>query len=348
MLRQLARLTHAIPSAGPGALTVAVYADGNDETVAARESGFEGVACVDDAARLLGLLCRVWERSPSEEIEGWARGLLEFVLWMQEPDGRWVNFVYDWDGRRNDGGLTSSVGENFWHARALCGLSRAWFAFGDMRAEAAIQRGLEHVARTEAPPDVRALHVEVCLRLIERAGRTDLEPAVRRWAREIASREETGVLMNNPDERGTPHLWAHVQEGVLADAGTSLNEPALVEAARRSASVFVEPIVRDGFDLNSVTPYDVSSLVFSLDRLEVATGDDRWGGLAAAARSWFDVRDGSGTPVYDRVRGRVADGVDEGRASENSGAEANIEAGGALLDSAIASAPLAVDLLPRA
>ena len=56
MLRQLARLTRPIPSAGPGALAVAVYADGSDETVAARESGFEGVACVDDAARLLGLL----------------------------------------------------------------------------------------------------------------------------------------------------------------------------------------------------------------------------------------------------------------------------------------------------
>ena len=347
MLRQLARLTRAIPAAGPGALTVAVYADGNDETVAARESGFEGVACIDDAARLLGLLCRVWERAPSREIEGWARGVLEFVLWMQEPDGRWVNFVYDWDGERNDAGLTSSVGTNFWHARALCGLSRAWLAFGDQRAETAMLRGLEHVVGTEAPSDVRALHLEVCLRLIARGGRADLEPAVRRWAREIAARESGGILMNNPDERGTPHLWAHTQEGVLADVGALLEEPTWVEAARRSASLFVEPIVRGGFHLKSVTPYDVSSLVFDLDRLASATGDARWDGLATDARAWFSGREHAVTPVYDRERGRVADGIDEGRVSENSGAEANIEAAGALMDAAVGSAPLAGDLLPR-
>jgi hypothetical protein len=347
VLRQLARLTRPIPAAGYGAFAVAVYADRNDETVAARESGFEGVACVDDAARLLGLLCRVWQRSHSESIERWARGLMAFVLWMQEPDGRWVNFVYDWDGRRNAGGLTSSVGQNFWHARALCGLSRAWLAFGDEGAGHAVRRGLEHVEAAQAPPDVRALHVEVGLRLIRRAGRADLEPSVRRWGQEIAALEEGGVLMNNPDERGAPHLWAHVQEGVLADAGVALDEPTFVEAARRSAATYLEPEVRAGFDRPSVTPYDVSSVVFGLDRLAVATGDRRWGRVAADARSWFGRSDRIGTPVYDRARGRVADGIDGGRVSANSGAEANIEAAGALLPDAIGSASRAEGLLPR-
>ncbi len=347
MLRQLARLTRPLPAAGPGALAVAVYADGNDETVAARESGFEGVACVDDAARLLGLLCRVWQRTHSQSIERWARGLMGFVLWMQEPDGRWVNFVYGWDGRRNAGGLTSSVGPNFWHARALCGLSRAWLAFGDEGAGDAVRRGLEHLASTQAPPDVRALHVEVCLRLMKHAGGAELTPSVRRWAREIADREEDGVLMNNPDERGAPHLWAHVQEGVLADAGAALGEPALIEAARRSAAAYLEPAALGGFGGPSVTPYDVSSVVFGLDRLAVATGDGRWDRAAAAARSWFGRSDSAGTPVYDRTRGRVADGVDDGRVSANSGAEANIEAAGALLPDAIDSAPAAEVLLYR-
>jgi len=346
VLRQLARLTREIPAAGSGALAVAVYADGNDETVAARESGFEGVACVDDAARLLGLLCRVWERSPSERTERWALGVLEFVLWMQEPDGRWVNFVYDWNGGRNDEGLTSSVGTNFWHARALCGLSSAWRAFGDSRAKAAIERGLEHVLVTAAPSDVRALHVEACLRLIEHMGRRDLEPAVRAWAGEISACAEAGILMNNPDEHGTPHLWAHVQEGVLADASTELNEPGLLEAARRSASALLEPIVLNGFDRASVTPYDVSSVVGGLDRLAAATGEARWSDLAAEARQWFGGRNTAGEAVYDRARGRVADGIDDGRLSENSGAEANIEAAEALLDDAVDSASSALALIP--
>lgn len=348
MLRQLARLTRPVPGAGPTAVAVAVYADADDEVVPARESGFEGVACVDDAARLLSVLCRVWSRAPSQPIEAWARRLLEFVLWMQEPDGRWVNFVHDWDGRRNETGPTSAAGENFWHGRALCGLSRAWLTFGDARTEAAIRRGLEYVSPSGAPSDVRALHVDVGLRLIVGAGRRDLEQVVRRWAHEIAACREGDVLMNNPDERGTPHLWAHVQEGVLADAGVILEEPALIDVARRSASVLLEPAVSAGFDRLGTTPYDVASTAFGLDRLASVTGEPGWARLAADARAWFDGRNPAGSPVYDRRSGRVADGVDEGRVSRNSGAEANVEAAGALLDDAVASAPLVHDLLPRA
>jgi hypothetical protein len=118
MLRQLARLTRPVPAAGPDALAVAVYAGTDDLPRMARESGFEGVACVDDAARLLDVLCDVWTRSRQPWAERWARGLLEFCLWMQEPDGRWINFVYDWDGTRNERGITSATGESFWHARA--------------------------------------------------------------------------------------------------------------------------------------------------------------------------------------------------------------------------------------
>ncbi|MGZ4140058.1 MAG: hypothetical protein ACXVPP_06660 [Actinomycetota bacterium] len=348
MLRQLARLTRRLPAAGPTAVAVAVYADGNDEVVAARESGFEGVACIDDAARLLGVLCRVWSRDPLQAIEVWARGLLEFVLWMQASDGRWLNFVYDWNGRRNYQGVTSAVGENFWHGRALSSLSRAWLTFGDARAEAEINRGLEYIVSTEAPSDVRALHLDVGLRLIVEAGRTDLESAVRRWAHEIAACREGDVLMNNSDERGTPHLWAHVQEGVLADAGAILEEPSLIDAARRSAKALLEPAVGAGFDRVSTTPYDVASTAFSLDRLAAVTGEPGWARLAADARAWFDGRNPAGSPVYDRRSGRVADGVDEGLVSRNSGAEANVEAAGALLDDAVASAALVKDLMPQA
>jgi hypothetical protein len=326
---------------------VAVYATAADETIAARESGFEGVACVDDAARLLGVLSRVWTRTALEPIRGWALGLLEFVLWMQEPDGRWVNFVEDWAGTRNETGLTSSVGENFWHGRAMCALCLAWLNFGDERAEAGMRRGFARVQGSEAPADVRALHLELGLRLIAEAGQADLDGTVRRWAHEIAERREGDVLMNNPDERGAPHLWAHVQEGVLADAGALLGDTSLIDRARGSAHALLEPVVRDGFDRPSMTPYDVSSAVFSLDRLGVATDEARWGELAVAAREWFDGRNPSGSPVYDRERGRVGDGIDDGRVSRNSGAEANIEAAAALFDDAVASATLIEPLLPH-
>jgi hypothetical protein len=348
VLRQLARLTRPVPAAGAGALAVGVYSDPSDELVAANESGFEGVACVDDAARLLEVLCDVWERSRDADVERWARSVLEFVLWMQDGDGRWVNFVYDWSGTRNESGLTSSTGENFWHARALSGVSRAWQAFGDERALSATRRALEHAIARPAPADVRGVHLNAALRLLDDPGFADedLAGAVRRWADEIAECRIDGVLMNNPDERGEPHLWAHVQEGVLADAGRILGDERLVDIARASARALWEPIVRSGFVRPSVTPYDVASAVFSLDRLASADPGAQWAELAASARGWFEFVDRSGRAVYDRTTGRVADGVDEGRVSENSGAEANIVAAETLPDDAVASADRAVKLLP--
>jgi hypothetical protein len=336
MLRQLARLTRPVPAAGEDALAIAVYADAEQHLIAARESGFEGVACVDDAARLLELLCDVWARTRAPWAERWAKGLLEFVLWMQEPDGRWLNFVLDWDGARNRHGITSEIGENFWHARALVGVSHAWLTFGDARAEAAMHRGLDHAVTKPAPPDVRALHVLTARRLIADAGVHTLEPAIRHWADELARCRIGDVLMNSPYETGTPHLWAHIQEGVLAWSSATLGEPALLEVAVASAEALLVPAVASGFAFPGCSPYDVSSCVYSFDRLAEATGEHRWAALAGDARAWFDGRNPAGLPVYDQGAGRVGDGVDEDRISENSGAEANIEGASALFDRVVA------------
>ena len=346
MLRQLARLTHPVPAAGPAALALAVYTDPSGERIVANESGFEGVACVDDVARALDVLCDVWTRTRHPEVERWARGMLEFVLWMQGHDGRWWNFVYDWMGTRNESGITSSTGENFWHARALSGVSHAWLTFGDDRALEALRRGLGHAIAREAPADVRALHVLVGLRLMEDGSIPGLMPTVRHWAHEIAESRIDGVLMNNPDERGEPHLWVHVQEGVLAEAGHALADEAMIEVARTSARALWSPIVRGGFHRASVTPYDVACAVYSLERLAEVDGSGEWAALAADARVWFEHVDSAGRRVYDRNAGRVADGVDHGRVSENSGAEANVVGAEALFDDAVASVEAAVTLLP--
>lgn len=345
MLRQLARLTRPVPAAGPSALALAVYADPSGELVVARESGFEGVACIDDAARLLDVLCDVWTRTRDPGVERWARGLLDFVLAMQGEDGRWWNFIYDWSGTRNETGVTSSTGENFWHARALAGVSHAWLTFGDEAAHSAMHRGLDHAVTLSAPADVRSLHLLAGLRLLEEGSIAGIAPAVRHWASEIAACRIGDVLMNNPDERGEPHLWAHVQEGVLAEAGRVLHDDGLLEVARTSARALLEPIVRSGFDRTSVSPYDVACAVYSLDRIARIDGGE-WGQLATEARAWFDYADEAGRAVYDREAGRVADGVDEGRVSENSGAEANVAAAEALPEDAIASVGEAVRLLP--
>jgi hypothetical protein len=330
VLRQLWRLTKPVPAAGPNALAVTIY-EHPDGVVHAEESGFEGVACVDDAARLLLVLSQITARTKLDWVERWTRGLLDFVLWMQEPDGTWLNFIHDWDGDKNRVGITSRPGQNFWLARGILGTQWASFALGDAGAHDAYTRGLAAASTREAPPDVRALHLLAAL------FGDDVEPFLaEKWADELLACRDGDVLKNAELEVGLPHLWGHVQEGALAEAARTLGRPDYLGAAIASAEVVIVPEVTSAFGgRESTSPYDVAAAVWSLDRLAAATDDDRWRRLAAEGRAWFDGRNTAGAPVYARDRGRVADGIDGARVSDNSGAESNIVAVEVLIDDAV-------------
>ena len=337
MLRQLARLTRAVPAAGPGAVALAVYAGADDAPIPARESGMEGVACVDDAARALVVLCAVWEATELSWVRTWCGGLLDFLAWMQNADGRWVNFVAEWDGTRNHNGASSVAGGAFWQARALQAVARAAVVLGDTRAEAMLERGLTWM-RAPAPPDVRALHVMTALDLL-RAGRLPrMRDHLTGWIDQMLTCTRDGMLMNARDETGRPHLWAHVQEAALADAGALLGRDDVVVVARRSAELVFRDVIEGGFDLPRVQPYDVASAIHVMDRLHAVTGSAGYADLAGAARGWFDGRNPARRPIYDAGTGRVADGIDEGRVSTNSGAEANVVAAEALMDRVVQQA----------
>lgn len=332
MLRQLARLGVRVPAAGSRAVAIAVYADEGDRPLPAADRGFEGVACVDDAARALVLYCDLWERTGATWVRAWAEGLLDFVLWMQEPDGRFVNFVLDRSGAKNRRGQTSEPGANFWQARGTRGLARAALALGDARAADAFRRGLEHL-RGPAASDQRAVHALALLDVL-RAGRwPELLALLAAWCEEFAASRDGDLLLNHREET-EPHLWGHLQEGVLADAGRMLGRPDFVTVARRSAER-LRAVVESGFGRPTVLPYEVACLVYDFERLALATGEADYLDLARKARAWFDGRNTVGLPVYDRDRGRVADGIDDGRVSPRSGAEANIVGAQALLDEVV-------------
>jgi len=319
-----------VPAAGPNALAVTIY-EHPDGVVHAEESGFEGVACVDDAARLLIVLSQVWSKTKLDWVERWGRGVLDFVLWMQEPDGTWLNFIHDWDGDKNREGITSRAGQNFWLARAIVGTQSAAAVFGGEAAHEAHRRGLAIAAAQEAPPDVRALHLFAAL------FGDDVEPSLAaKWADELLACRDGDVLKNAELEVGVPHLWGHVQEGALAQAARTLERPDYLDAAIASAEIVIVPAVASAFGgRESTSPYDVAAAVWSLDRLAEAAHDERWARLAADGRGWFDGRNTAGSPVYERERGRVADGIDGTRVSDNSGAESNIVAAEVLLDEAV-------------
>lgn len=328
MLRQLARLTRPLPAAGPAACALAVYEVVGTLTPA-RESGEEGVACVDDAARGLALYCDLWAATGREDHRRRAISYLEFVLWMQRPDGRFLNFILDWDGRRNVDGETSVAGGAFWQARGLRGLAKAWAVLDDARAGKAFARALACIDRSAAvPPDVRSVHIGALLDTIRAGREPQLRELVERWCDEIASKRNADVLLDG--ETHEIHLWGHAQETVLAQAAAVLDRGDLLEIARRSAEAVFVPPITSGFDLPLVQPYGVACAVHAMDALAGATGDARYAHLAGDARSWFDGRNPAGKPVYDRVAGRVADGIDQGLVSQNSGAESNVVAAEAL------------------
>ena len=326
MLRHLAALTRRVPAAGPHALALAVYSDATRGQFEARESGVEGVACVDDAARASAMLYRLWTATGNGALKQWAGGLLDFVLWMRAGDGFWHNFIYDWQGTRNVDGLTSAAGINFWQARAICAIAEANHALQDDCARDVLDRALEIAEAATPPSDVRALQVQCLLTLLERGLDSRLEERLASWCDELVACQRGGMLMNSPDERGRPHLWGHVQEAVLADASVVLDRDELLTLAVTSADAVFADVIESGFDLPHAHSYDVQSAIFVMDRLAAVTGHDRYADLARKARRWFDGRNPARAVIYDRVTGRVADGLDNGRASASSGAESNVTA----------------------
>lgn len=175
--------------------------------------GYEGVACVDDAARALDLYCALWEATRLPWLRRWCDGLLDFILAMQGADGRWLNFILDWEGTPNLAGRTSMAGGDFWQSRAVLALASAAPILHDERIEPALRRGLPHIlTATQVPSDVRALHIRAALALSGQPGGQGLVERLPLWSEELLSCRDAGMLMNSPDERGAPHLWGHIQE----------------------------------------------------------------------------------------------------------------------------------------
>jgi hypothetical protein len=83
----------------------------------------EGVACVDDASRAAIFYLRQYHRTANKEYLDKAKKLLDFLAFMQAPNGYFYNFIWK-DGIINTSGQTSRAEPNWWSWRAL-------WAFGE-------------------------------------------------------------------------------------------------------------------------------------------------------------------------------------------------------------------------
>jgi hypothetical protein len=332
------RLSRPVRRAGPCACAIGVYTDAITTDVAApaslraaREQGFEGVACVDDAARAIVLYSGIWRRRRLASARVAASGLLRFLAHMQDADGRFGNFILDWTGRRNRSGRTSHAGGPAWQARALHALACGVGLLGGDEWDERFRRALPWIDDGMPYLDVRAVCVLAALEHWRATGATASADRALAWSSEIAAHPSGGGLLNAAGAQPI-HLWGHLQETALADTGQALGQRQLVECARTSAESLLLPAVESAFDFVRVLPFDVSCTVSGLAAVGRATSDARYAAAAARGRLWFYGRNTARRPVYDARRGLVYDGIDNGRVSRNSGAESNIEGALALLD----------------
>jgi hypothetical protein len=316
---------------------VLIYAEpdpaspGHYHAVVAADTGYEGVACVDDTARAALLALGVYERCGSRAALALARRWLTFVEYMQYPDGSFANFIRNAAGVRNASGSTSHRGGYWWSSRALWALARAYRLTGH-------KEFLERYRSCRLPP-IEDGKINGLLALAEmEVYRADPSATSRDLIVQYCNtiQHTTGdapYLLDHPSKRRVA-LWGYHQFHALAAAAELLERPDLMKLCRRTVDNLVEPDVRacmwhtyPAKQKNGVTAYDVSTLAQGLATMHSSTGAKRYRQLALQACAWFYGRNDARTPMYDPTTGQCRDGISHGVASLNYGAESAIEAG---------------------
>lgn len=345
MIRHIRQLTRTIRVNGQRMAVVGVYMrrSGDGWTFDdADDTGYEGVACVDDVARAALLATLAYERTGDEKQADLAQRWLSFIHYMQLEDGRFTNFILDRAGRRNLDGRTSYPGGAWWTVRALGALAAAYRVFGDARALAALARC--PLPAPEYPEELKTRSVlalagmEILRSDAPHALRALWRRRVRRWCDRLV--DAAGQAAYVPDVAGEAGvgMWGYHQLHALASAATILREPRYLAVAERTAWNLARPVLAGRFyytypnDRTNQCAYCISPLVQGLTALYRATGVARYRTLALQAAEWFAGANDAGQAMYDVESGRCWDGLTAQVVSANCGAESAIEAGFADLE----------------
>jgi hypothetical protein len=281
----LDHLTERVVLGGDTVSIVHIYANYPDyRWVAAAESGPEGIACVDDAARAAVLSLRSFElRGDTASLER-ARGLLAFVMHMQAPDGEFYNFILA-DHTINVTGKTSFKSFGWWGARGLWAMAMGARIFRDRDPLFArrlmggvsimvplVGASLREYGNSRTLSGYRIprwllygsgadVTSELLLGLLEyqkARGDDSLSPVMMKLARGL-------LVMQDGDGKTPPyglhrswetvwHMWGNGQTQALSTAGLMLHDTAMIASAIREARGWYGRLLMDGF----LKEYDVA------------------------------------------------------------------------------------------
>jgi hypothetical protein len=253
---------------------------------------------------------------------------------MQEPDGRFTNFIGDAAGTKNRHGRTSYAGGRWWTARALWALATAWRVTGD-------EHYLHHFLHGRLVPThdlkVTALQALALMELYQCRPDDPCRPddLLRRC---ICALCDT-IVASGPgyfrDRSGQDEvaLWGYHQLQAVARAAHLFARLDYVRACAETVRTLVAPVVADGFfhvyprQRDMQCAYSVSSLVVGLEEFYKVSGQPCYHDLALECAAWLDGHNPAGQALYDPATGHCADGIIAGTVSSHCGAESAIEAG---------------------
>ncbi len=274
----LNHLTEKIEFYGDSVNIVHIYSNYPDyHWVDAKESGPEGIACVDDAARAAVVYLRDYELNRAASSLAKAKSLLRFVLKMQADDGEFYNFIFA-DHTINRDGKTSFKSFGWWAARGLWCLSKGYQDF--IAADPAFAEKL-HTAIERSLPHVK--------KLLDNYGSVRVVDSLRvsQWLMYASGSDVTSELLlglleyyqvrRNPDVKNlitklcdalvimqdgnaitfpygahrswetTWHMWGNGQTEALAAIGHELQDSTMIISAEKEARSFYVRLLINGF-----------------------------------------------------------------------------------------------------
>jgi hypothetical protein len=323
----LRHLTERIEFEGDTVSIVHVYANyPSYEWVDAKESGPEGIACVDDAARAAVVYLRNYELTGDSQSLKEGTSLLKFVMKMETEDGLFYNFIFA-DHSINRTGKTSYSSFGWWAARGVWAMATGYRVFKNIdtafaaRLRSGIDRTLPHIDSLmrhygrydtlngyrvpkwllyESGADVTS---ELLLGLTTYYGITH-----DKHLQQLIGKLADGLMvMQNGNVRSHPyglhrswqtmwHMWGNGQTQALAMGGKLLRKKNMVASAEREAKGFYSRLLINGF----VKEMDVSDHTKNLTYEQIAYG------VRPMAVGLIRLYEATNNPIYLKMAGLAA------------------------------------------